>query len=207
MIDLQEKNGIDKRIKGKVDEMLKLGLKNYKIRTHLEDELNVPEELLPTNAQLSDRRFYLKQEILKDLKDKTLGGFKNWVEKHSKVFSQADSHDFYIINSVLLDNDFKLLFTTKALLLNAVNQDKMLGIQYLAVDATHKLVSSDFKFSTFATITLDHQIADIAYMLHLNEDSQSYNYGLKEIKNILQKNFKFKWNPMVIFFFEANMIS
>ena len=82
-LDLSKNTGINPRIKAKVDELLKMGLKNYKIKTILEEEFEVPEDALPSNSQLSNRRFYLKKEVLKDLKGKTLGGFVNWVERMS----------------------------------------------------------------------------------------------------------------------------
>ena len=79
-----------------------------------------------------------------------------------------------------------------------MNQGKSTASQYVSVDATHKIVSCDFKFSTFATMTLNQQIADIAYMVQTHEDADTYSYGLKMISQTLKKAFKFNWNPLVI---------
>lgn len=157
--------------------------------------MELPEEILPTSTQLTNRRFYLKKEILKDLKEKTLGGFTNWIKKMNQKVKQCGLHDFVIISWKLTDIDFKLMFTTRALLLNAVLQS--MNGQYLSIDSTHKLVNCDFKFTTFATVTESQKIADICYMLHFHEDSEAFVYGMKELQKTLKENFKFSWKPTV----------
>ena len=67
------------------------------------------------------------------------------------------------------------------------------------MDATHKLVSCGMMFTTFAISTLNQEIADIGYMLHYKENSETYVYGLKTIKETFNAHFNFEWNSKVFF--------
>ena len=70
-------------------------------------------------------------------------------------------------------------------------------MSYVAVDATHKIISCRFKFSTIATCTIDQEIADIAYIIHAKEDSASYSWAFNELKQVLFDRFDFEWSPKV----------
>ena len=74
--------GIHQEIKEEVDKLIKSGLPNEKIIKFLKDEKKVKEEILPTNRQLTDRRYHLKKVVLKHLKENTKGKFVNWFNLH-----------------------------------------------------------------------------------------------------------------------------
>lgn len=176
--------------------MIKIGLPNFKIIQKLEEE-KIESSLIPTNSQISDRRYYLKNIILGELKKNTKGGFLNWYEENNSKFQDCGDHELIIVNYLLEKDNFILLITTKGLLKNAINQSNITRKAFIAIDATHKIVSCRFRFSTFATCTLNQEIADIAYMVHSSEDTDSYEYGLKELKKFLRENFNFEWDPEV----------
>jgi len=142
----------------------------------------------------------LKNKVLKELKANTEGSFIKWLEQNKKNIKKCKQDDIIILDHMLSDSNFMLVVSSKALLLNAIRQQRT-GNSYLAVDATHKIISCHFKFSTFATSIINQQIADIAYMVHMDEDSQSYIFGLKTIQKFLEKCFKEKWQPQIKFFF------
>lgn len=192
--------GINDLVKLKVDELIKIGVNNFKIIKHLEAEINVPDDLLPTNKQITSRRHYLMGRILKELKNNKLGGFITWLSENTIPVSDASDHDFLVLDHTLQEDDFIIIFSTKSLLANAVKQAQVTGKSFLALDSTHKLVSCGFMFTTFATATLMQNIADIGYMLHYHEDSKSHVVGLKAIKQALLDICGFNWEPKVYIF-------
>ena len=153
-------------IKLKVDQLINSGLSNFKIINFLDSTIKVPSDLIPTNVQLTDRRHYLGRIILQELKKNTKGGFYSWLEANNLKIERATDHDFLILAHLLDNNNFVLIFSTRSLLQNGIKQAEITGQSYLAMDATHKLVSCGMMFTTFATSTLNQEIADIGYMLH-----------------------------------------
>lgn len=189
--------GIHQEIKEEVDKLIRSGHSNEKIIKFLKDEKKVKEEILPTNRQLTDRRYHLKKVVLKHLKENTKGKFVNWFNLHKDFDKQ--NNDLICLSYILEENNFILLFTSKALLKNAILQAGVKGNSFIALDATHKVISCRFKLSTFATANLNQEIADICYMIHAHEDESSYLYGLKQIRKALKDIFNFDWDPNVHF--------
>lgn len=190
-------NGINPLIKVKVDDLIRLGLTNYEILNELE-EMEIPEDTIPTHRQISNRRFYYKNAMLAELHDNTKGAYEKWLLEHSGSLDDCENHEFIILSSYLQDQDFALLVTTKKLLNNAKMQGEQTGMSFLAVDATHKLISCGFKFSTIATCTMQQEIADVAYLIHAHEDYASYGYAFSQLKTTLEEYFNFQWKPQVI---------
>jgi len=200
LIEKFGENGINSLVKVKVDDLIRLGLTNYEILEEL-DENNIPETIIPTHKQISNRRFYYKNKILYDLKDHSKGSYDKWVNEHKGSLSNCGDHDFIILSSNLKEQDFMLLVTTKALLSNSKAQAEETQASYVAIDATHKLISCGFKFSTIATCTMQQEIADIAYLIHAHEDYKSYNYAIDEISEALKTHLDFIWQPQVKIYF------
>ena len=140
------------------------------------------------------------------MKKNTKGGFYSWLEKYNLKIERAKDHDFLILAHILEANNFMLIFSTRSLLRNSIKQDEITNQSYLAMDATHKLVSCGMQFTTFATATLNQEIADIAYMSHYKENSETYVYGLTTIKETLKTYFNFEWKPKVLFFNLTSLI-
>lgn len=185
-----------------VDEQIKGGKSNFKIKKFLEDE-GFNDDVIPDNKQLSNRRRYLKSIILGELCQNTKGGFYSWLKDHTKDFSDASNHEMIIISHELNDKDFRLVLSTKSLLENAVKENQNCR-GYMALDSTHKIVSCQFKFTTIATSTSNQEIADIAYIIHAHEDSETFTYALREIKNAIKSIFDFDWTVYVRF--ELNLL-
>lgn len=186
-----------------VDSDIRSGLSNFRILEKLKDVIKVPEEIVPSNDQLTNRRFYLKTIITGDLAKNTKGGFIKWKEENSVEFSSALPHDLIVLKYFLDENDFMMLVSTPSLLRNCVKQANGTNRSFLALDATHKLISCGFLFSTFATCTMDQEIADIGYMIHAKENTETYVFGLTALKEGLKKHLDFDYNPkvFVLFFF------
>jgi len=185
-------------VKTRVDEFIRCGLSNYKIRTLLEEDDDVPESAIPEEKQLTNRRYYLKKEILKELNTNTKGGFTKWLNKHSIEYKKAEEHRMLVIASKLDKNNFILVLSTKAMLNNLILQAQGSNYSFLSLDATHKLMSCQFKLSTFATSTFSAQIADVIYEIHCYEDAESYSYIFSSLKKYLKENLKFKWDFKII---------
>ena len=157
------------------------------------------EQEIPTMRQISTRRYYLKGKILEELKNNTKKGFYQWLSQNTKQnFSDYAENDI-ILNHKLEKSVFYLIVSTKELLKNAIQQAESTNQSYLATDATYKLISCQFIFSTIATITKDHEIADIAYFIHSNEDTEAYIYALTQVKETLKTHFNIDWSPKVYF--------
>jgi hypothetical protein len=180
---------------GRVDDMLLLGVKNYKIITTLKKEFPKDLKFIPSNSQLSTRRHYLKTIVLKELSSK--GEFATWAKKFSYNSKNKD-HDLIVINWELSEEDFRLIYSTRGMLRNAVNQART-GKSFLALDSTHKIISCGFKLTILATTTANHEPAEIAFMVHRYEDSESYEFAFNEVKKVLKEIFKFNWQPKVSF--------
>lgn len=203
-IDHVEKKGINQIVKLKVDEMIQDGKSNFKIKQSLEQQGFV-EEVIPDNKQISNRRFYLRSLILGDLANNTKGGFFTWINEHKKDFNTASPHELIIISYELKETDFRLLLTTKSLLENATKENAN-ATGYLAMDSTHKLVSCQFKFTTITTATVNQEMADIAYLIHAHENSETFTYALSEIKRSIKENYDFDWEVKVCIFYELLII-
>lgn len=147
----------------RVDKAIEEGKSNYKIKKLLDQE-GFPENLIPENDQMTNRRSYMKKKILGGLVSNKAGGFYKWIKDRSINFQEADMHTLIILADDLSDDDFKLVLTTRALLQNAVKESKE-GFGFMCMDTTHKLVTCRFKFTTIATATVNDEIADIGYIL------------------------------------------
>jgi len=191
-------------IRIKVDQLIVAGLNNYKILASLDSDKEIPQSLIPNNNQLTDRRHYLTRTALRELNNNTKSGFYAWLEKNKKKPEEITDHDFLILYHLLCEDNFILIFSTKSLLHNAKKQAESTQHSFLAMDATHKLVSCGFLFTTFATSTLNQEIADVAYMLHYKENTETYSYGLLNIQTALSKHFDFEWKPKVIFLIRSD---
>lgn len=99
---------------------------------------------------------------------------------------------------LLEQKNFILVVASKNLLNNAKIQAETTNESFVATDSTHKLISCQFKFSTFMTINYSHKAADFAYMIHSHEDRDSFAFGLQAIKETLKNNLNFEWSPRVI---------
>lgn len=173
---------------------MKAGLSNYKLLEILKKD---GYKDLPTYKQLSSRRYYLKNTILKELKANTKRGFFAWLEETTKGNSQSLEHNMVVLQRLLEGKNFMLLVTTKELLKNALNQAQITSKPFFALDTTYKLISCQFKFTTFITVNYKHQTADLAYLIHANEDADSYLFGLNGIKAAIKSHFDFDWVPKV----------
>ena len=180
-----------------VDEKIKDGKSNFKIKKFLQEE-GFNDDIIPDNRKISNRRSYLKSLILGELYQNTKGGFYTWLKNHTKDLPNASDHEMIIISHELNDTDFRLIISTKSLLRNAVKENRNCS-QYLALDSTHKIVSCQFKFTTIATSTMNQKIADIAYIIHAHENSESFTYALREIRGAIKKILNFDWTINVRF--------
>jgi hypothetical protein len=161
----------------------------------LKKEFSKDRDKLPSNSQLNSRRHYLKILIIKELSTKA--DFLEWISKHSKFSTTTKDHQLIILSYRLTADNFLLLYSTKAMLRNLILQEKT-GASYLALDTTHKVISCGFKLTVFATTTIQHEIADVAFLVHQFEDTDSYKYGLQELKRFMKDKFAFDWKPKVI---------
>ena len=53
------------------------------------------------------------------------------------------------------------------------------------------------QISTLITATINKEMADIAYIIHSNEDSSTFTYAFKEIKKALKEYLKLEWKVNV----------
>ena len=113
---------------------IRSGLSNFKITEKLKDIYKVPEDLIPNNDQITNRRFYLKTVITDELKNNTKGSFAKWREENNVAFETALPHDFLILDHILTEDDFVLIVSTPSLLLNAIKQDKKTQNSFIALD-------------------------------------------------------------------------
>ena len=185
-------------MKIKVDQYIQDSKSNFKIKAKLEEE-GFDENVIPTGKQLSNRRTYLIKVLLKELASNTEGGFYSWLEKNKNDFNKAGLHDMIVIDNKLIDNNFVLIVSSKALLQNALKESQE-GVGFLALDSTHKLVNCQFKLTTITTASIEHEIADIGYVLHAHEDSQTFTYALGKLKDYIKKFLKVEWVIKVYFF-------
>jgi len=102
-----------------------------------------------------------------------------------------------IIAKKLDKKDFILVVSTKAMLKNLVFQANSDNYSFISLDATHKVLSCQFKLSTFATSTFTSQIADVAYAIHCHEDANSYSFVISNLKKYLKDNLNFLWDLKV----------
>lgn len=138
----------------------------------------------------------MKRLIIKDMNTK--GQFTSWAKKYL-YNEKRKADDLIVLAYEMNDDDFKLLYSTKSLLKNIILQAST-GDPFFACDTTHKIHSCNFKLTLFATTTIDHNVSDIAYLVHMHEDAAAFEYGLREIKDCLKKNFSFDWTPKVLLF-------
>jgi len=134
--------------------------------------------------------------LLGELSRNTESGFYQWLKNHEVNFEEAKDHDLFVVAHKLSKENFVLIVTSKSLLKN-VPKENQSGIGFLAVDTTHKLISCQFKFSTLITATINKEMADIAYIIHSNEDSSTFTYAFKEIKKALKEYLKLEWKVNV----------
>ena len=132
-----------------------------------------------------------------ELVSNTKGGFYQWLQGNSKQFDKGKDHDLFILSHKLEEDDFVLIVSTKALLQNTIKENKQL-YGFIACDTTHKLISCQFKMSTLTTSTLNREMADIAYIIHAHENSNTFTFAFNEIKKALKKLYKHNWNIKVI---------
>jgi len=172
---------------------------NFRIKEKLENQ-GYAEEIIPTGKQLSNRRTYLTQSLLGELAKNTKGGFFQWLNNHEVKFENAKSHDLIIISHQLTKDNFILIVSSQSLLNNAATES-INGEGFLALDTTHKLISCQFKFTTITTATINQEMADIAYVIHSNEDSTTFTFALSELKRFLKDTLELEWVINVFLFF------
>jgi len=156
------------------------------------------EEVIPSGKQLSNRRSYLRMKMFQDLSQNTEGGFYRWLNDNNVEFSQANPNDFMVLSHSITSDDFILIVSTKSLLNNVVKENKEL-YGFLACNTTHKLISCQLKLTTVATSTIDREIADVAYIIHAHENTETFIYSLKEIQKALKKYYDHDWKVQVSF--------
>ena len=71
--------------------------------------------------------------------------------------------------------------------------DRSESTGYLAADTTHKIISCQLKFTTLATATINQEIADIAYIIHTAEDSESLTFAFEEVRKAILEHYEYDW--------------
>ena len=89
------------------------GLSNLKIISNLKEDDEIPNFAIHEEKQLTNRRYHLKNQILKELSADTKGGFTNYLQKHNVEHKKANEHEMLIIAKSLTKKFLFLLYQRK----------------------------------------------------------------------------------------------
>ncbi len=90
------------------------------------------EDLMPTSQQITSRKQYIKRIVLKELL--TIRDWDLWLRKY-EYDKYTKEHDLIILHSFLDEDNFLLVYSTKSLLKNIINQSQS-EQTYFALDTT-----------------------------------------------------------------------
>lgn len=78
------------------------------------------------------------------------------------------------------------MFSSAALLQNAIAQKEALSKSFLLGDTTYKLILGDrFLLSVIITLDINHKIRPVAFIVSEFDDEEAWEFGLYVLKDIL----------------------
>jgi len=176
------------------------------IISSLRDKKIVPVKYMPNKQQLGAFTCSLRKNLVKKEVQNTLDSINSFLEKHSAEKVENDT-GLICLQADINPEDFLVIMTSKSLLQNILNQDKVFGKTFFHVDATYKLLQNGFSLLTLGTENRSHNMRPIAIAISAHEDSNSYARFLTRIKENLEAIFDYEWKPVFAVSDAADSIS
>jgi len=105
---------------------------------------------MPNKQQFGAFTCSLRKNLVKKEVQNTLDSINFFLGKHSVEKAENDT-DLICLQADINPEDFLVITTSKSLLHNILNQDKILGKTFFHVDATYKLLQNEFSLLTIGT--------------------------------------------------------
>jgi len=178
-------------------------LKPKKVTSKLREVKKVEDEKIDVNYdQVKRYCYHQKVKYYKQNLKNTVADLRELLKTYT-YNANINDEDMFILSQELDLSKFNVIFSSRALLVNAINQEHKVQSKsfngfipsFFHLDGTYKLVDSGFVTLVLGTENILHQFRPIAFAIVAHEDQAAYNKLLKEVKKFLQDNFNFNYSP------------
>ena len=169
-------------------------LKPKQILSKLRDKDEIQEKYLPTKFQLASYISYHRRILVQKYLKNTQEDLREFMEKNSweKINTETELISLY---SDLTQDKFLLVFSSKTLLKNVINQKLAQDKTFIHIDATYKLMTNGFNLLTLGTENSSHNFRLIACAVSAHENTAGYKQFLNAIRKVLKAWYDFDWSP------------
>jgi len=158
-------------------------LKEYTVQGKIE------ETNLPTIKQLQN---FKRNNGRKESFIGTEEEFRELIEKLNPNKKQ-NIKDAIIIGYNLQPDDFCLVFSSRQLLNNIIDQSLTCHVRYICLDGTYKLTVLGYPLVVVGTQDVDHKFRLIGMAIVRHEREEDYYFILESLKSAIQEFFGYEW--------------
>ena len=178
--------------------------KPKKVVSKLREIKKVEEDNLEINYE-KIKRYCYHQKIKYYRKN-----FKNTVAESDEMLKLSYSYapnlkdeEMFVFYKNLDVSQFHILFSSKSLLKNAINQSQKIITKtfesktpsFFHVDGTYKLINAGFVTLVLGTENIYHQFCPIAFSIVAHEDKTSFGIMFSQTQEWITKIFNSLWKP------------
>ena len=196
-------SGIPQHYKGKITHAVLSGKVPREI--YQEMHINSPNTVVEMK-QVQGAVHRLKRKILSEFPEDSVGYIHEFLQQN-QLTSQSGDHDVGVLpgwhvsglgeclDSKTVAANLHFTVTTKALLHQAIEQDKGQLCSFIDTDGTYSLLSNGYPCLIFGTVDAKHSFHLLGFTISMKEDEWAFTSALEQVKHAYVQFFGYVWEP------------
>ena len=168
-------------------------LRPKQILSKMREKDEIDDKYLPNKLQIASFISNFRKTLIQKYLKNNSEALNEYIDKNSwdKVNNE---NDIICLESDLSSENFLLIFSSKTLMKNVINQNNVTGKTFIHLDATYKLLSNGFSLLTVGTEDPSHKFKLIACAISAHENTFAYERFIKTLKQTFLKQYNYELN-------------